>query len=322
MPYRAPAWLPGGHAQTILARFIKPAPPAYRRQRWDTPDGDFIDADWIDVDPLAAHAPLLVLFHGLEGSSHSHYAISAMHEAKRRGWAGVVPHFRGCSGEINRLPRGYHSGDSAEIDWILRRLKAEHGQRQLYAVGVSLGGNALLKWLGEQGSAAATIVSAAAAVCPPIDLAACGHQLARGLNRVYSQYFLRTLKAGAAARLLRHPGLFDPARMLAARNLWQFDEVVTGPLHGYAGADDYWQRASSLPLLRGVGVRTLLLTPANDPFFPPQSLPRQNQLSPDIRLESPATGGHVGFVHGAPPGRIDWLAQRLCAFFSEEDQRS
>ena len=302
--HRAPAWLPGGHAQTVFPLLIKPPPPAYRRERWDTPDGDFIDADWCDGP---AEAPLLVLFHGLEGSSRSHYAIATMNAASRHGWAGVVPHFRGCSGELNRLPRAYHSGDSAEIDWILRALRQRFPGRAIYVVGVSLGGNALLKWLGEQGEAATTVIGKAAAVCPPLDLAACGHHLARGLNRFYTRHFLRTLKAGAAARLRRFPGLFDGARMARAGNLWQFDDAVTAPLHGFAGADDYWARASSKPWLPMIRVPTLLISPLNDPFLPRRALPSPAQLSPVIRFETPADGGHVGFVAGPWPGRLDWL---------------
>ncbi len=145
--YRAPAWLPGGHAQTIWPIVRKGAPPAYRRERWETPDGDFIDVDWLAA-PHDAGAPLVVLFHGLEGSSASHYAGALMHALARRGWGGAVPHFRGCSGAPNRLPRAYHSGDSAEIDWVLRRMRALFPQRTLFASGVSLGGNALLKWAG------------------------------------------------------------------------------------------------------------------------------------------------------------------------------
>lgn len=318
MDYRAPAWLPGGHAQTLLPLLIKPLPPAYRRQRWDTPDGDFVDLDWVDPLPGDELAPLLVLFHGLEGSSRSHYAVAVMDAVRRRRWAGVVPHFRGCSGELNRLPRAYHSGDSAEIDWILRRLKAEHPRRPIFAAGVSLGGNALLKWLGEQGAAARTVVTAAAAICPPLDLAACGHGLARGFNRLYTLHFLITLKRGASARLKRFPGLFAGDRMRAAANLWQFDDAVTAPLHGFAGADDYWARASSKPWLKEIGVRTLIVCPLNDPFLPVAALPTGDELSPAIVFETPVAGGHVGFVGGPWPGTLDWLPQRLLAFFNED----
>lgn len=188
-PYRAPAWLPGGHAQTLWPLLIKPRPLKLRRERWTTPDGDFIDVDHLDGP---TDAPLLVLFHGLEGSAHSHYAISTTLACKKAGWRLALPHFRGCSGELNRRPRAYHSGDSDEIDWILRRLHAANGGRQLHAAGVSLGGNALLKWAGERGPTAAELVTGVAAMCAPLDLAACGHHLARGFNRVYTRHFLNS----------------------------------------------------------------------------------------------------------------------------------
>ena len=314
-PYRAPAWLPGGHAQTIWPLLIKPHPLKLRRERWETPDGDFIDADFLDGPP---DSPLLVLFHGLEGSAQSHYALSTAHACKKAGWRFVMPHFRGCSGELNRRPRAYHSGDSEEIDWILRRLQAGNDGRRLHVAGVSLGGNALLKWAGEQGAAAGEVVTGVAAMCAPLDLAACGHHLARGFNRVYTQHFLKTLKAISSTRLRQFPGLFDEARMLQAINLYQFDDAVTAPVHGFAGADDYWQRASAKPWLKSIGVPALAVNPKNDPFLPAAFLPDADQVSPHVRLEHPAGGGHVGFVSGAFPGNLDWLPQRLLHFFLYE----
>jgi len=314
-PYQAPAWLPGGHAQTIWPKLIKQAPIKLRRERWETPDGDFVDVDHVDGPP---EAPLLVLFHGLEGSAASHYGLSTAHACRKAGWRLALPHFRGCSGELNRRPRAYHSGDSDEIDWILRRLQAANGGRPLHAAGISLGGNALLKWAGERGAAAAEVVTGVAAICAPLDLAACGHHLARGFNRVYTQYFLRTLKAVSAARLRQFPGLFDEARMLAAINLYQFDDAVTAPVHGFAGADDYWQRASAKPWLKSIAVPAVAVNPKNDPFLPAAYLPSTADVSPQVRLEQPAGGGHVGFVSGAFPGNLDWLPQRLLHFFLYE----
>jgi len=316
-PYRAPGWLPGGHAQTIYPLLIKPQPLAYRRERWDTPDGDFIDLDWNDSarEPDRAPTPLVVLFHGLEGSSNSHYALSLMGALKAIGWGGVVVHFRGCSGEANRLPRAYHSGDSAEVDWILRRLKREQTDRPLYAMGVSLGGNVLLKWLGECGSSANTLLDAAAAVSAPLDLSVCGYALGRGLNRIYTQYFLQTLKPGAAARLKRFPELFDGSRLGRVNSVYEFDDLVTGPLHGFAGADDYWQRSSCKPWLSEIRVPTLVLNARNDPFLPAQALPTPDQVTASVRLEFPQQGGHVGFVSGSFPGKLDWMPQRVLRFF-------
>jgi predicted alpha/beta-fold hydrolase len=313
-PYFAPSWLPGGHAQTIWPLLIKPRPLPLRRERWATPDGDFIDADWLDGPPTA---PLLVLFHGLEGSSRSHYATATAHACKSAGWRFVLPHFRGCSGELNRQPRAYHSGDSDEIDWILRRLQTL-SDRRLHAAGVSLGGNALLKWAGERGPAAAELVTGVAGICPPLDLAACGHHLARGFNKVYTRHFLDTLKRISAERLHRFPGLFDEARMRRATNLYEFDDAVTAPVHGFAGADDYWERASAKPWLKSITVPALAVNPRNDPFLPARHLPKAADVSPAVRLEQPATGGHVGFVSGKFPGNLDWLPQRLLHFFSRE----
>lgn len=311
-PYRAPAWLPGGHLQTLWPLLIKPSALPLRRERWDTPDGDFIDVDCLDA---AADAPTLVLFHGLEGSARSHYARSTARACHDAGWRLLLPHFRGCSGELNRRPRAYHSGDSEEIDWILRRIQAAHGGQRLHAAGVSLGGNALLKWAGERGPAAAEVVTGVAAMCAPLDLAACGHHLARGFNRIYTRHFLGTLKRISSERLRRFPGIFDETRMRRAANLWQFDDAVTGPVHGFAGADDYWRRCSAKAFLKTIAVPALAVNPRNDPFLPASHLPGAADVAPCVRLEQPATGGHVGFVSGGFPGRLDWLPQRLLHFF-------
>ena len=312
-PYRAPRWLRGGHAQTVYpALFLRGTQPRYRRERWDTPDGDFIDMDFVDAG--LARAPRVALFHGLEGSSSSHYAVALMRALDRAGWNGVVAHFRGCSGELNRLPRAYHSGDAPEIGWILARL-ALLGQ-PLYAAGVSLGGNALLKWLGESGDGARMQLRAAAAVSAPLDLMAAGAALGQGFNLVYTRMFLATLRRKSMDKLARFPGLFDRSRVLTARNLRQFDDAVTAPLHGFRDTDDYWTRASAKPVLAGVRLPTLVLNARNDPFLPARHLPRPQEVSAMVCLEQPEEGGHVGFASGAFPGNLDWLPQRLLAFFA------
>ncbi|HSQ04542.1 MAG TPA: alpha/beta fold hydrolase [Burkholderiales bacterium] len=331
VPYRAPRWLPGGHAQTIYAAQFAPRPSVeYRRERWDTPDGDFIDVDWLlnrieeqglriegtrPTSRLTPHAsrPLVVLFHGLEGSSHSHYALSLMHAVRNRGWSGVVVHFRGCSGELNRLPRAYHSGDSAEIDWVLRRLA--HGGAPIYAVGVSLGANALLKWLGERGTEAASLVRRAAAISAPFDLTAAGNALDCGFNLVYTRHFLRSMRRKAIAKLAFHRGLYEAAAVARAHTLRAFDDLVTAPLHGYRDTDDYWTRASSKPLLTRIAVPTLLVNAQNDPFLPRAALPLSHEVSPSVSVEFPEEGGHVGFVSGPFPGSLAWLPQRVLGYF-------
>lgn len=309
-PYRAPRWLPGGHAQTVWPLLRKGEPPAYRRERWDTPDGDFIDLDRIDAPD---GSPLLVLFHGLEGSSRSHYARALMRAALAAGWRGAVVHFRGCSEEPNRLPRAYHSGDSTEIDWVLRRLRAERPADPVFAVGVSLGGNALLKWLGEQGAAASRVVEAAAGISVPLDLAAANDALSRGFSLVYARHFLRTLVPAALAKLARHPGIFEAAAVKAARTLRDFDDAVTAPLHGFADAADYYARSSAGPYLGDIAIPTLVLNARNDPFLPVAALPRR--AAPAVTLEQPDEGGHAGFVSGPFPGGLSWMPARVMAHF-------
>lgn len=334
--YRAPLWMPGGNVQTIwpalFGRRHHGPRPTFRRERWTTPDGDFVDADWQETTTPgspgtatlppegASQAPLLVLFHGLEGSSASHYAQAFADAARRLRWRYVVPHFRGCSGEINLAPRAYHSGDFEEIGWMLQQARARHAG-PIVAVGVSLGGNALLRWAEEAGETAAALVKAVAAVSSPIDLAAGGHAIGRGFNRqVYTRMFLRTMKPKALRKLAQHPGLFDRARLLAARDLYQFDDVFTAPLHGFRGTDDYWQRGSAKPHLHRIRVPALVLNARNDPFVPASSLPRPHEVGRCVTLWQPAHGGHVGFPAGRwPTGHVmtlpeqvtGWLQRRL-----------
>lgn len=316
-PYRAPRWLPGGHLQTIYAYFFPPLPEiSYQRERWILPDGDFIDLDWMEGSPeIPSPAPLLVLFHGLEGNSRSHYVLTLLDAARRQGWRGVVPHFRGCSGEANRLPRAYHSGDSAEIEMILRRLRREHPHAPLFAVGISLGGNALLKWLGENGPEAARLVDAAAAISAPLDLTAAGHQLDRGFNRVsYVRHLLRTLKQKTLKKIAAHRLPIEPRRMRKANTLYAFDDMYTAPMHGFRDADDYWRRASSKPWLNSIAVPTLIVNAQNDPFMPAAVLPEAHEVSARVTLDFPQQGGHVGFVSGPFPGNLGWLPQRVLGF--------
>jgi len=311
--YRAPWWLPGAHLQTIYpALFLRGSAPCYRRERWRTPDGDFVDADWLDAEP---RAPLVVLFHGLEGGSRSHYAISLMRHLRTLGWRGVVPHFRGCSGELNRLPRAYHSGDADEIGWMLGEAAARSSGGPLYAAGVSLGGNALLKWLAKSGAQAAALIAKAAAVSAPMVLRVAGDGLARGFNCIYTRHFLRPLKRKSLAKLALFPGLYDPDAVRRARNLRQFDDVVTAPLHGFRDADDYWSRASSKPDLGRIAIPTLIVHAHNDPFLPGAHLPDPAHLPACVSVDLPAGGGHAGFVSGPWPGRLDWLPRRLTQFF-------
>ncbi len=319
MEYQAPWWLPGGNLQTIwpalYARTGRGGPIAYWRERWTTPDGDFIDADWGAHAAASDAAPLLVLFHGLEGSSRSHYALAFADVARERGLRFVVPHFRGCSGEINLAARAYHSGDHEEIGWILARLRAQHAGPVL-AVGVSLGGNALMRWAAEAGEEATRWADAVACVCSPLDLAAGSRAIGQGLNRlVYTRLFLRTMKPKALQKLAQHPGLFDAQALRAAPDLYAFDHLFTAPLHGFRDAQDYYARASAGPHLHRIRIPALALNAGNDPFVPTHSLPRADEVGPRVTLWQPGRGGHVGFTRGRPPGDVrcmpeavtDWL---------------
>jgi uncharacterized protein len=311
--FRSPLWLPGGHAQTIwpalVSRKHSGATPHYVRERWDTPDGDFIDVD-IQLGPNA-DARWLVMFHGLEGSSRSQYAEGFAREAAAAGLHFAVPHFRGCSGELNRAPRAYHSGDFEEVGWILTRLRARSAA-PLLAAGISLGGNALLRWAEEAGHSAAQTARAVAAVCSPIDLAAGGHAIGRGFSRLtYTRMFLASMKPRALAKLDQHPGLFDRERLLAARDLYEFDNVFTAPLHGFAGTEDYWARASAKPHLQTIRIPALVVNARNDPFVPAASLPSAGEVGPNVTLWQPEHGGHVGFTSGAWPGHVQAMPKAV-----------
>jgi predicted alpha/beta-fold hydrolase len=329
MTYRSPWWLPGGNLQTIwaasLSRRVDSTPPTWQRERWGTPDQDFVDVDWLLDGPAGAPressaTALLVLFHGLEGSSASHYAQAFACMARLRNWRFAVPHFRGCSGEVNLAPRAYHSGDHGEIDWILRRFKARHGGPVL-AVGVSLGGNALMRWAGEQGSQARSAVEAVASVCSPLDLTAGGQALGQGFNRlVYTPMFLKSMVPKALAKLQQHPGLFDRDALLRARDLYAFDNVFTAPLHGFGSTETYWREASAKPLMRGIQVPALALNALNDPFIPAWSLPTRAELSPFVELWQPAQGGHVGFPapdRGWPATHALAMPQAVVGFLAQ-----
>jgi predicted alpha/beta-fold hydrolase len=316
-PFKPAWWLPNPHLQTIYgSQLARAARVAMRRERWDAPDGDFVDVDFIDGPPAS---PWLHVFHGLEGSSDSPYARKLMAAARERGWRGSVLNFRGRSGEPNRLPRAYHSGDSAEVDWVLRRLRVAAGEASLFAVGVSLGGNALGKWLGERGEEATAIVTRAAVVSAPLDLLASAAALERGFAIAYARHFLVTLKKNSIAKLERFPGLFERERVMRSRSLRDFDDAFTAPVHGFAGATDYYTRSSAKQFLGRVRVPTLVVNARDDPFLPEAALPTEREVSPAVKLEFPRRGGHVGFVSGPFPGNIDWLPRRILHFLEQQE---
>lgn len=313
MQYTAPAWLPGGHVQTIwpalfARRQWRPELPKLR-ERWTTPDGDFIAVDRQSAS--GPNRPLIVLFHGLEGSSGSHYAQAFADWAAEYDFQYALPHFRGCSGELNHGPRAYHSGDHQEINWVLRKLRAQHqlaGGQTMVAAGVSLGGNALMRWAAEHGESAHCTADAIASICSPLDLVQSGHAIGRGLNRhIYTPMFLRSMKPKAMAKLAQHPGLFDAKQLLAARDLYEFDNVFTAPLHGFKNTEDYWSKASAKPLMKQIQIPALALNARNDPFVPASSLPQRHDVSASVTLWQPEQGGHVGFAQGPWPGHVRGL---------------
>ncbi|ULJ69863.1 alpha/beta fold hydrolase [Wielerella bovis] len=294
-----PRWLKGGNMETLYAKALQREAPEYRRELIrDSYGEDYAAYDFVDSHD--ANAPCVVLLHGLEGSSRSHYAIELMHAAHAKGWHGVVAHFRSCGGVPSK--RMYHSGDTREVAHMLGVLAARYAR--LYVAGVSLGGNVLAKYLGEQKSAA--LPRAAAAVSAPLDLNACGDALEQGIPRLlYTQYFLRSLL----------PKVPPAAHKISS--LGDFDNTFTAPLHGFADKRDYYTRSSAKPFLRDIAIPTLLLNAKNDPFVPAASLPREYDISDCVTLMQPEHGGHVAFVTGEGRGHLRWLPETLLAYFSQ-----
>jgi len=305
-----------GHIQTIWPAIacrlhLKRAwSKAFDRLRVDTPDGDFVDFDWCWSE--RADSPTLVLFHGLEGGSAGHYATALAKAAHRRGWNFVVPHFRGCSGEMNRSPRAYHAGDYHEIDWMLTQVRLQRPTSPVYAVGVSLGGNALCCWAGEKGCAAQSMVDSVACVSAPIDLAACGDAIDKGLNRlIYGRMFLRTMKQKARLKWQQFPGLFDLEQVMMATSIRAFDNAFTAPLHGFGSVECYWQTASATQFISEIKLRCLFITARNDPLVPISALEEANRAhegADKIEFRMPGFGGHVGFDDRFFDALCDWLA--------------
>ena len=309
-------WLPGPHARTIWGRFFRRTPPLNTRvERWDTDDGDFLDIVRLDAELGRPH---LVMLHGLEGAPRSHYVRGLFLEAARRGWAADLLIFRGCGGELNRAARFYHSGDTGDIDVVARRLLAADPNAPFVFAGVSLGGNVLLKWLGELGELVPERVVAAAAVSVPFDLARASRHIDRGFSRVYQHHFLRSLRRKALAKLEQHPDLMSRQRLHSARTIYDFDDAVTAPVHGFADATDYYRRSSSIRFLSGIRVPTLLLSAVDDPFLPGEVLDEVRAIAEAnelISVEFPARGGHVGFVSGQNPLRPFYYAEWRVAEF-------
>ena len=285
-------------------------------ERLAMPDGDLVHLYHHDV---ASEAPRVLLLHGLEGSIRSHYVQGIAREARERGWNFTLLVFRGCGPELNRAPRMYHSGETSDVRFVVGALASRFSQQMLFLAGVSLGGNVLLKYLGESPELVPRQVTAAAAMSVPYDLEAGSRHLQVGFARVYDRHFLRSLRRKALHKLQQHPGLFNRAPALAARTIEDFDDAVTGPVLGFAGSTDYYTRSSSIHFIERISIPTLLVSAEDDPFLPVEVLRKVAVVAgrnPCLTVRFTAHGGHVGFVAGSIPFRVvHWGERRLMAFF-------
>ncbi len=324
MTYAPARWLPSAHAMTVFASVARVFPrPRGRRERWELPDGDFLDLDRYLPDPSGgddpAAAPLVVICHGLEGSSRTGYVRGLVAMALSRGLGALALNFRGCSGEANRLPRFYHSGETGDLALVVDRLVAERPGRPLLLAGFSLGGNVVVKYLGERGEAAPAEVLGALAVSVPFDLALCAGAIdGPGFwSRVYRTRFMRRLRRKAAEKGRRFPGAFDAAAAAGARTFAEFDAIVTAPLHGFASAEDYWARCSARRFLAGVRRPLLAVSSLDDPIVPAPAIPfAEARANPAVTLETTAAGGHVAFVGGWPFRPTFWAERRGADFLA------
>lgn len=317
-PFR-PSWLlPGPHLPTIWGKKVRRQPMVHDRvERLTTPDGDHITLARVGRPRPAV--PHLLVFHGLEGTIGAKYAHGLLALAATRGWSGTLMLFRGCDGTLNSAPRLYHSGETSDAGFTIRHLHAESPKSPLYACGVSLGGNVLLKWLGEEGAAAAPLVQRAAAVSVPFDLALGSRFLERGFSRLYAAHFLKSLKIKALQKSAQYPGRLDTRRVMSARTFWEFDDAVTAPLHGFADAADYYSQSSSIQFLDRIAVPTLLMSARDDPFVPAEVLHRVEEIAArnrNLSIHFTDRGGHVGWIEGNWWPRRYYMEQAVMDYLS------
>jgi len=303
-------WLPSAHLQTMWPALApRRLNLAVRRRRIELPDGDFLDVDWV-----GERGPIIVLLHGLGGDSTSHYARGMLRAIASRGWRAALMYFRGCSGEPNRLARGYHAGETGDLHTFITLLRQSEPQTPLAVIGYSLGGNVLLKWLGEQGNSAT--VEAAVAVSVPFNLANAADRVHQGFSRVYERRMLRSMQKLVTRKAARLTLPWDKRTIAAIGSLREFDDRITAPLHGFRDAEDYYARASCKPYLAAISTPTLVIHAADDPFMSPAVVPAERELSAALTLELSPHGGHVGFVGGEPWAPHYWLETRVPAFLA------
>ncbi len=310
--FRAPRGLANRHVQTLLPRLLPRRPLPHQVEILELPDGDFVELAWATPAPTDSAAPLFVLFHGLEGSLDSPYARDLLGAASGLGWRAVLMHFRGCGSCPNRLPRAYHSGDTADAYWLISQLAHRYPRALKVAAGVSLGANMLVKLVAEQGGDGLDLAGAIA-ISAPLDLAASAETLHRGFSRIYERHLLASLKAKVAPRLPSLPLALDRAGLAQLKSLRDYDDAVTAPLHGFAGAEDYYRRASAGRLIGELELPTLLLHADDDPFMPPGLFTRLPAPGDAVRVEVSRHGGHVGFMEASRGGLRSWLARRVAS---------
>lgn len=312
--FRPAWWLPGPHLQTLYPSLFRPrrAPPL-TRERIELPDGDFVDLDWTrQTDGM-----VVLILHGLEGSLDSHYTAGLLSALARDGHTAALMYFRGRSGEPNRLPRSYHSGETGDLDFVMQRVHQHHPNRNIAVIGYSLGGNVLLKWLGEQGHAASPVTAVTVSV--PFDLNSAALQLERGMSQIYQKHLLDKLRISVKARAKLHPMPFPVERLAELQTFRQFDHAITAPLHGFDGVDDYYEQSSCKQFLKYIEIPTLMLQARDDPFLPASALPDAADLGSQVTLELSRRGGHVGYVSGWNPLQPGYwsehrILQHLSAF--------
>lgn len=313
-PFEPARWSRNPHVQTAWGPLVlrRRRGPVLESEVLETPDGDRLFLHHLAARP---GAPRVLIMHGLEGGRASHYVVSQLCQVSALGWAATVLEFRSCSGEINRARRLYHSGETSDLDFVVRRLEAR-GVEALYLSGVSLGGNVLLKWLGEQGAVLPSLVRAATAISPPFDLTLSGPMVDRALGGIYVRRFLRTLIPKAEAKARQFPGCLDVEAVRRARTFAEFDTHATAALHGFRNAHDYWRRCGCGQFLDTVRCPTLLVAAADDPFNPAAGIPygisQRNQL---LHESFHPCGGHVGFIEGPPWRTRSWATERAIEFF-------
>lgn len=311
--FRPAWWLPGPHLQTIYpSLFRRRRHPGLNRERLELPDGDFVDLDWTQNDGRA----LVLVLHGLEGSLESHYTGGILEALVAAGYRAVLMYFRGCSGEPNRLARSYHSGDTMDLRHVLTRLAGRIGEKPLAVIGYSLGGNVLLKALGED--AGMDAVRTAVAVSVPFDLNRAAWRLQQGFSRLYQRYLLNKLRRSYREKLPTHTMPAGSDYLETLDTFRKFDNEVTAPLHGFRDVDEYYGRSSSRQYLQAIITPTLILHAEDDPFVPGDAIPTDSELGSGVTLELSSHGGHVGFVEGGLPLRAHyWLERRICAHMRE-----